>query len=253
MTTFRLKIIALVLMVFDHIGLYFEGTPAWFGWIGRISYPLFLFCVVWGYHYTKSRKKYLLRLYFMSVFMTVFTYVIDTNFVTASEIGYGNHNIFLPMFLVCVLISTIELFLKDRKKGYMALGIIFAVQLLYYILPSILPFVRNFSGDMRTGIIPNLAINEYGFLFIMLGIAMYFLKDKKDWLCVVYIVFCIGQFSLEILEYGWATQWFMIGALPLMLSYNNQKGPGLKYFFYLFYPAHTFLLFYFANFVFNRL
>ena len=39
-------------------------------------------------------------------------------------------------------------------------------------------------------------------------------------------------------------------ALPLMLRYNGKKGPGLKYFFYFFYPAHTFFLFYLANFVF---
>ena len=43
---------------------------------------------------------------------------------------------------------------------------------------------------------------------------------------------------------------FMAAALPLMLRYNDQKGPGLKYFFYFFYPAHTFLLFWLANFVF---
>lgn len=39
----------------------------------------------------------------------------------------------------------------------------------------------------------------------------------------------------------------MILALPLMLRYNNEKGYGWKYFFYAFYPLHTFALFYFAN------
>lgn len=98
MNTFTLKMIALVLMVVDHIGLYFEGAPVWFGWLGRLSYPLFLFCMVWGYQYTRNRKKFLLRLYLASLFMMAFGYLIDTYFPT--ENGYGNHNIFLPMLLV---------------------------------------------------------------------------------------------------------------------------------------------------------
>lgn len=250
MNTFTLKMIALLLMVIDHVGMYFENMPVWFRWLGRGSYPLFLFCMVWGYHYTHNRKRYLLRLYLLSVFMTVFGYAVDAWFVT--EGGYGFHNIFLSMFLVGLLISIIETFQKDKKKGAVLLGLLFAVQFLYYVVPNLIPFARTLSGDTLTGVIPNLAINEYGFEFIALGVLMYFLKEKKDLLCVVYILFCISQFSLEMLEAGSATQWMMILPLPLILQYNNQKGPGMKYFFYIFYPAHTFLLFYLANFVFGK-
>lgn len=247
MSTFALKMIALILMLIDHVGLYFEGMPMWLRWLGRGSYPLFLFCMVWGYHYTKNRKKYLLRLYLMSIFMTVFGYALDHYFVTES--GFGNHNIFLPMFLVGVLISAIELFQRDKKKGGILLGGIFLVQLLYYIIPAIIPFARTVSGDLLTGVVPNLVQNEYGFGFVVLGVLMYFLKEKKDLFCVMYILFCISQFSAEMLEYGMSTQWMMLIALPLILRYNNEKGRGMKFLFYVFYPAHTFLLFYLANFV----
>lgn len=248
MSTFTLKVIALIFMVIDHIGYYFEGTPILLRMLGRISYPLFLFCMVWGYHYTRNRKIYLLRLYLMSLFMTLLGYVIDTYFVT--ENGYGNHNIFLSMFLVGVCISAIELFQKDRKKGYLAFSAIFAVQLLYYLLPNIVPSLRNLSGDLMTGIIPNIYLNEYGFEFVALGIMMYFLKEKKELFCAMYLLFCIFQFSSDMLEIGMMFQSFMILALPFMLRYNHQKGYGMKYFFYIFYPAHTLLLFYLANFAF---
>lgn len=244
MNTFKIKIIALILMVIDHIGYYFEGTPIWFRWLGRASFPLFLFCMVWGYHYTKNRRIYLLRLYLMSVFMSIFGYAID--YFMPTEYGYGNHNIFLTMFIVGVLISTIEIFLRDHKKGGILLGCIFAVQLLFYILP----FARNLSGDMLTGIIPNIYLNEYGFEFVALGVLMYFLKEKKEYFIAMYIIFCINQFSMEMLDGIYGLQCLMVLALPIMLKYNNQKGPGMKYFFYIFYPAHTFLLFYLANFVF---
>lgn len=248
MSTFVLKMIALCFMVIDHIGYYFEGTPMLLRMLGRISYPLFLFCMVWGYHYTRSRTKYLIRLYLMSVFMTLFGYAIDAHFATTA--GYGNHNIFLSMFLVGVCISTIELFKKAPGKGFLAVGIMFAVQVLYYSLPNFLPFLRDMSGDTITGIIPNLALNEYGFEFVVLGVLMYYLKEKRELFCAMYTLFCLYQFSAEMLAGGMAIQCFMILALPFMLRFNQQKGPGMKYFFYIFYPTHTFLLFYLANFVF---
>ena len=37
MSTFALKITALILMFLDHAGLYFEGAPMWFRWVGRAS------------------------------------------------------------------------------------------------------------------------------------------------------------------------------------------------------------------------
>jgi hypothetical protein len=243
-------------MLIDHIGLYFFEYEL--GWslilrmIGRLSYPLFLFCMVWGYHYTRNRKAYLLRLYLGSLFMSAFVTAVDYFFPTES--GIGNHNIFLPMFIVGVLISTIEIFQKDRKKGAVLLGAIVVAQILFMptgkFLEAIFPFVPGgFSGDIITGIMPNLYENEYGLEFIILGVLMYFLKGKKDFFCVMYILFCIVQFTGELA--GLPTQWMMIGALPLMMRYNNEKGSGMKYFFYIFYPAHAFILFYLANFVFQ--
>lgn len=250
MNTFTLKMIALLLMVIDHIGLYFEGAPILFRILGRASYPLFLFCMVWGYQYTKNRKRYLIRLYAMSLFMSGFMLWIKYTFEHGN--AYGLHNIFLSMFLVGVLISTFELIQKDRKKGYCMLGIIFFVQLLYYQLPALFPILNQTSGDIRTGVMMNLVLNEYGFEFVVLGVLMYFLKEKKDLFSAVYILFCISQFSSDMLQAGMPMQCFMILALPFMLQYNHQKGPGLKYFFYVFYPAHTFLLFYMANYLLGR-
>ena len=181
--------------------------------------------------------------------MTAFSYPL--NHFILPEWGYGFHNIFLSMFLVGVVISTIEIFQKDRKKGAILLGLIFVAQLLWFYMPKTIPLFRSMNGDEITGIFPNIYLNEFGFEFVVLGVLMYFLKEKKDLFCVMYIVFCIAQFSNELVwgERAFPTQWIMIGALPLMMRYNNKKGPGLKYFFYVFYPAHTFLLFYIANFV----
>ncbi len=47
-----LKTIALVLMVLDHIHYFFGFTgavPEWFSMLGRLSAPLFMFCMVEGF------------------------------------------------------------------------------------------------------------------------------------------------------------------------------------------------------------
>jgi len=188
MSIFSLKMTAAALMVLDHIGLFFVGAPVWFRWLGRGAYPLFLFCMTQGYFHTRSRKRYLFRLYTMSLFMTALGQTLDACFPT--ENGYGNHNIFVPLFLTGLLISAVELYQRDRRKGALLLGGTAFFQVFYQFLPALVPALQNFSGDVLTGIVPNLAVNEFGFEFIALGMTFYFLRDRRDVLRAVYLIFC---------------------------------------------------------------
>ena len=46
-------------MVIDHINIYlgsYLGLPTWIGFLGRFVAPLFVFMMVEGFHYTRSRK-----------------------------------------------------------------------------------------------------------------------------------------------------------------------------------------------------
>ena len=66
------KIIALVLMVLDHIHYFFEFTglvPEWFSMVARLSAPLFLFCTVEGFAHTHDRKRYFLRIWAIATAM----------------------------------------------------------------------------------------------------------------------------------------------------------------------------------------
>ncbi|KAA8820613.1 hypothetical protein CSQ85_02205 [Bifidobacterium rousetti] len=38
-------------------------------------------------------------------------------------------------------------------------------------------------------------------------------------------------------------QWMMVFALPFMLLYNHQRGPQVRWFFYVFYPVHIVVLY----------
>ena len=250
LNSFDLKILAVIFMVIDHIGLFVDGTPVWFRYIGRLSYPLFLFCLVWSYHYTHSRLWFCLRLYLMGLFMAALRWWVEV-YQWPEAGSFYNHNIFVTMLLTCLLISVIELAGQDKLRCGLLLGGLLAVQLAFYAAPwYLLPQLRRFSGDILTAIFPNLALNEFGYEFVALGVAMYFLKTRPDKMAAVYLLFGLLLFSRELLgDMEASHQFIMVLALPFMLLYNRQKGRGWKWFFYIFYPLHVFILFYLANFV----
>jgi len=57
-----IKLIAMVTMLIDHIGLVFFPDMIWFRVIGRLAFPLFAWGIARGYRYTRNYKLYALRL-----------------------------------------------------------------------------------------------------------------------------------------------------------------------------------------------
>ena len=74
MTTFALKLFALVCMIIDHIAAYLPDMPVQMRWIGRIAAPVYLFCLCEGIDHTSSIRKYLARLYVGSLIMALIQY-----------------------------------------------------------------------------------------------------------------------------------------------------------------------------------
>jgi len=78
MNSFYLKLLAVVLMVIDHIGFFIFPQYTILRVIGRLSFPLFGFLIANGYKYTRDKKKYFIRLFVFaniiqipSLFMTI--------------------------------------------------------------------------------------------------------------------------------------------------------------------------------------
>jgi hypothetical protein len=57
-----IKLIAMVTMLIDHIGLVFFPDMIWFRIVGRLAFPLFAWGIARGYRYTRNYKIYALRL-----------------------------------------------------------------------------------------------------------------------------------------------------------------------------------------------
>ncbi|NLM13522.1 MAG: fimbrial assembly protein [Epulopiscium sp.] len=99
-----LKLIALVTMLIDHIGHVFFPDKIVLRIIGRISFPLFAYCIVVGFLYTTNIKKYALRLGIFSILSQPF-------YVLAFDLPWYEFNIFPTLFmgLLCIY------FFKEKK------------------------------------------------------------------------------------------------------------------------------------------
>lgn len=282
MSTSVLKIIAAICMVIDHIAVYFDTAPVWFHWIGRISAPVFMYCLAWGMVYTHDRKKYLLRLYTASVSMSVLNYFFDYFFETKIE-----SNIFAVIFSAALLIYIID-YIKQNKADRKKIIIIYtAVQITEIVfIGIILPMIPGF-GYMEENVFialsGNIFMNNEGFIFVALPVLIYYYGYTKISLAITYlgwwaayVILCVSGLpyrllrgipegsaknvmeflgrvflklnpmdSLRHLDY----RVLVICALPFMLLYNNKRGKYNKYFFYLFYPAHIYVLYFLSKYL----
>lgn len=251
MTTTALKLLALGLMFCDHVYEFIGGAPLWLTWLGRLSAPLFLFCMVWGLHYTHDRWHYLKGLYFWGIGMAVGDVALGLLVPDANTVP--TNNIFVTFLLVGVIVTIVEGFQKsgDRKQAKKLLWLFLFAQVISFILVPVamyqLPQVEN-AFVLIASVFPSVLFCEGGLLWVIMGVALYATKENKKKLTVCYLAFSLfwmfmagGAITLEELIYR-NYQWMMVFSLPFMLWYNGQKGKGLKRLFYVFYPAHIFFL-----------
>lgn len=258
LTGFQLKIIGLFFMIFDHISEFFsftEAIPLAFKWVGRIVAPIFIFMTVEGYTHTRSKKKYMLRLYIASVLMNIGNYLIPNYFQRTDDFALMN-NIFATLFMITVYLCIIDFITKGiKEKSIMR---IFFGSLLF-LLPIALSifFVVNMENLIYLiFVIPSPLFVEGGPIFVGIGVIMYLLRGDKKKLLIAYIAICVaimftGEISIHSLLFN-NYQWMMIFATPLLYLYNGKKGKGMKYLFYVFYPAHIYVFYIISCYIMNK-
>lgn len=265
LTASQIKWIALLFMTIDHLYMLCAATQMLLRIVpilrllGRVAAPLFLFLITESAWHTRSKIRFLVRLYLAGVGTGIFTIV--TNMLFGHIMIYTPGNIFFTLFYTVTYIYLFEYMLiairmydwKLILKSIIIAGITLLPQVLFYLIdrwnfPGIERDTVVFWRELITTIFPPILHVEYSILFIIMGVGIYFCKNIRQ-KCFVFILFCgvsfIGALSggdlYPVNEFMISGQYWMILALPFMYSYNGDRGNQRKLFFYIYYPVHRYL------------
>ncbi len=226
-----IKIIAFVTMLIDHIGYIFFPGYIIFRIIGRIAFPLFSYCLVIGFIYTKDVKKYALRIFLFAIFTQPFyTLLFFPDFV--SEIKY-------PESFLSAQFWAENFMLNVGFTLLLGLLALYGIKKRKYFITATAVFLGVFGNF------------EYGIYGILLILVMYmFIGNSKEKFGIAVGIFLTLGFITEnfITENGisFHPQGFAVLALPFMLFETNSNIKIPRLINYGFYPLHIAAL-YFIN------
>ena len=213
-----LKILALIFMTIDHIGVMLYPKIEVLRIIGRLSFPLFAFMIAEGCKYTKNRLKHFLLIFILGVICQVVFYISN------NDIYQG---ILITFSLSILMIYAIDLAMRKNTflTYLLAVSTVIATALLNFMLP--LAFKKGqFYFD-------------YGFSGAMLAVLIYFFKDYR----LKILITLIGCVFVSI-ESRYNLQWWSLLSVLFLTFYNGKKGAlNLKYLFYIYYPLHFVVLY----------
>lgn len=232
LTSFGLHLLAMGLMLCDHVCLALMPDRLWMTCVGRLAFPIFAFLVAEGFVRTRSRARYARRLLIFAIVSEV-----PFDLLAADRPVYPFHQNVLWTFLI-------------------ALG---CMQLLEWAKADPRPAARFVLG---AGAVLG------GFLAGTAFMVDYF--GPGVWTVLVFYFFRgdgwrqrLGQLLCLLLLNGWLLggpsltaalgplmlvlpiQSFAVLALPFIWLYRGRQGPhgrAVRWLFYGFYPAHLLVL-----------
>ena len=208
----QLKLLALLAMTCDHVGLQLLPQFIILRIIGRLAAPLFAYMIAEGCRYTHDRGRYLSRLLGMAVLCQIAYFIAMRSLYQC---------IFVTFSLSVCLIYALDNALRRRTpvSVLLAAAALAAAVFVTEGLPRVL-IHTDFDVD-------------YGLWGVTLPVLVYLGRGKWEKLAL----FTVGV-GLLGLHYG-GIQWWGLLSIPLLSLYNGKKGArNIGRLFYWYYPAH---------------
>lgn len=258
MTSFAIKIIAIIAMTLDHLSKIIGqaglikmipgasiNDPDWLPItfsivvpmeiIGRIAFPLFAFFIVEGTRKTRSLPRYICRLFIFALISEPFYYFgfkRDASWQgflkSLSKLHFTNVIFTLALGALAINIFGIVEKRFPKKKWFINIPVLLVIMFIAERIDC-----------------------DYFYFGILLIAGLYFAKEKKyqtiaivAWSFLIYIFY----------QANFGTYWYGVSLISVanMISaslssvfirlYNGERGPKFKWGFYIYYPAHIFAI-----------
>lgn len=205
----QLKIIAMITMTCDHVGMQLFPQLLWLRMIGRLAMPIYAYMIAEGCRYTRDRKKYFWRLFGLGALCQIVYFVaMDSLYMCI-----------LITFSLSVLMISAAGRVREGHSWAIFAGMTAVVFFLCTVLPDLLPGTDYDIDYGLQGVLLPLLIYEAGTRGLLAGLA------------------------LVALRYG-GIQWLSFLAVPLLLLYNGQRGKAnIGKLFYWYYPIHLVVIY----------
>lgn len=228
-----LHILAMGLMLCDHMWAMLFPAAEWLTCLGRLAFPIFAFLTAEGYSRTHDLKRYLLRLLAWAVVAEV-----PFDLMYGGSAFYPLHQNVLWTFLLSLLLIALIDQCRARFSPVPASLATIALALLGYFLGYVT--MVDYYG---VGVLTVLAFHIFpgrdwtsrlGQLFCLYVLHVHLLGG-------LYYEISLFGLQVEIVQQGLA----LLALIPIWL-YRGRQGfhnKGFRYFCYAFYPAHMLALF----------
>lgn len=208
----QLKILAMIAMTCDHMGVQLFPQTGWLRIIGRLAMPIYAYMIAEGCRHTRDRKRYFLRLFGMGTLCQA---------VYFAAMGSLYMCILITFSLSVLLIGLMDA--VEREKNARNWSKLFAGTMLVFFLCSVLPDLLPHT---------DYAV-DYGLSGVLLPVLIYGAGNRG---------LLIGLLLVALENGGF--QWLAFLSVPLLLLYNGQRGKAnIGKLFYWYYPVHLVVIY----------
>ena len=256
-----LKTIAIIAMVIDHIGFYFadklnDNVYIAFRHVGRIAMPIFVYLLVQGFFYTKSFKKYILRIGIFAIItqalitiLMIINKMYYSNYTLAKQV-YSTGNILFTFVICLCLMKVLHESILIKKWDYnknLSLKVVLVA--FIYILSMLLPLDYNVEAVILCNLM--YFIEKYKIqIFIdknnnkqnFSTFALRMIKDNTIEIAYIVILFLslvLVCFALNLYK----TMLFAIIPIALYSGKGGKCNNFVKYIYYIIFPLQHVILY----------
>ena len=205
LTSNQLKLLAMLTMTLDHIGVQMFPGVLWLRIVGRLAFPIYAYMIAEGCAHTRNRRKYLLQMAGLALLcQLVYFFAMGSLF---------------QCILVTFTLSILLIYACDTGSRPLTALALLGVAFVTVALPRLLPGT-DFAID-------------YGFFGVLVPVAAYLGETRRKKL-----LFTAGALVVLAWLVG-GIQWYSLDALLPLALYSGQRGKRrMKWLFYLYYPLH---------------